>query len=217
MNLRSVWIVLFMGLLLGACEPVKHFDLDKPFEINYKQTLSNRANNLKITFEGVTSDSRCPMELHCIWAGNAEVKFTIAKGFKRETFVLNTGQEPFVQKVFGYYIDIEDLMPPASTTNPPQAQDYVATLTISESGNDDGSDDGCRDNSDCTTSENGMNLYCRKPNGLCTNTGQCATRPEICTMDWNPVCGCDGKTYGNECSAAGNGVNVAYKGECNVN
>jgi hypothetical protein len=38
--------------------------------------------------------------------------------------------------------------------------------------------------------------------------------PRMCTMDWNPVCGCDGKTYSNACSANAAGVSVFTAGEC---
>lgn len=50
--------------------------------------------------------------------------------------------------------------------------------------------------------------------GAADMSGTCAKIPEVCTQQFDPVCGCNDKTYGNACAAAQAGVSIASKGAC---
>jgi len=50
--------------------------------------------------------------------------------------------------------------------------------------------------------------------GAADQTGTCQPRPEFCTEQYDPVCGCDDQTYPNACYAAKAGVSVAQAGQC---
>jgi hypothetical protein len=60
-------------------------------------------------------------------------------------------------------------------------------------------------------------LFCQMRPGRCgiaDDSGKCAKVPEVCTKNIKYVCGCDGKTYGNDCERRMAKVSKKHNGKC---
>jgi hypothetical protein len=77
------------------------------------------------------------------------------------------------------------------------------------------SNQACDEIGDCAESQ-----YCNFPPesrcGVADGSGVCTKIPAgmACDAVYAPVCGCDGKTYGNSCAATVAGASIAAEGEC---
>ncbi len=60
--------------------------------------------------------------------------------------------------------------------------------------------------------------FCKFPESICSDavddTGLCTPVPTGCFDVWEPVCGCNGRTYGNECKADAARVSILHQGPC---
>jgi hypothetical protein len=60
-------------------------------------------------------------------------------------------------------------------------------------------------------------LFCQFRPGTCgrfDQFGVCTRVPRFCPKIFKPVCGCDGKTYPNDCVRETAGVSKAHNGRC---
>jgi hypothetical protein len=63
----------------------------------------------------------------------------------------------------------------------------------------------------------GSGLWCDWPAGKCGAAdvqGKCVEIPAVCSQPIKSVCGCDKKTYGNDCERVRAGVQKDHDGAC---
>lgn len=89
------------------------------------------SGRLFIKFISVVEDSRCPINARCVWAGNAKIKISVAKGkMAPKTFELNSLTKPTSIKIYGYEIEFVDLSPQPGENVKMVAFPKTATLAV---------------------------------------------------------------------------------------
>ena len=109
-------------------------DIRAPAEVTLAigQSIRLQDPDLRILFEAVPEDSRCPTDVVCVWAGDARMAFQASGGADRR-FSLHLPTEqvgPASMDIGGYRIEVTQLSPEPGTfkTNAPER--YRVTLVI---------------------------------------------------------------------------------------
>jgi hypothetical protein len=88
-------------------------------------------DGLKVTFDGVREDSRCPIDALCVWAGDATVAVRLSQPpatlAERALHTQAGGSEA---QYLDYLIKLVALAPYPRSDRQIRPADYVATLTV---------------------------------------------------------------------------------------
>lgn len=124
--------VLLLGAVCG-CAPavVKEAQLDQPFTLFVRQKA--QLGDLQIRFVGVSEDSRCPIDVSCLWAGNAKIVLGVSlKDSPEETILtLNSTLDPREALFAGYRIRFVSLKPERFSERTINPAEYRVTLIVS--------------------------------------------------------------------------------------
>ena len=94
------WHCLFSGA--GFAQESAHPSLGEEFELAVHQTAQITAEKISVTFQEVLEDSRCPVDVTCIWAGLAEVSLQVTVSGQERELSLSTSP-PENSAVFEHY------------------------------------------------------------------------------------------------------------------
>jgi hypothetical protein len=107
--------------------------LAREFKLQVGQRAAVEGEDFRIRFASVANDSRCPADVNCVWAGNAEVQIEAEAGGSRKALKLNThggDRFPKESRHKQYTVGLVALSPHPRTDRKTKATDYVATLVI---------------------------------------------------------------------------------------
>ena len=141
-NMKTFLIVLLIATLsLGSsCSKSGEKRLTEgTIELKLNETAEGNLNGdrVKLSFDAVVSDSRCPANAMCIWQGAATATFSFSKNNSNHRFNLSTiTMKPNYTKdtiIAGYKIEFINLLPyPGTFTPPAPASDIKTELKITK-------------------------------------------------------------------------------------
>jgi len=86
--------------------------------------------DLRLTFRSVEGDSRCAVDVVCVWAGDAEIALKIEQGGKAAIAALHTTLEPKKTEWNGYTISLVSVAPSRKAGTTVNPADYRAEIVV---------------------------------------------------------------------------------------
>ena len=109
-------------------QTVSQQEVGKAFSMKIGDAIA--LNDLRLTFQRVESDSRCPSDVVCVWAGDGEIALKIEQSGKAAVAALHTTLEPKKTEWNGYTIQLVSLAPALKSTAQIDPADYRAEILV---------------------------------------------------------------------------------------
>lgn len=106
-------------------------EVGEAFRLAPGQRVGVGDDGLIVGFRGVRQDSRCPVDVDCVWSGDAAVALTVAVGrASPRTITLHTDEEPGATRIGRLVLRLVDLAPDPVSTARIDPGAYVVTLVV---------------------------------------------------------------------------------------
>lgn len=124
-------LALTAVLALTACDraTTPSVPIDQQFTMAPGDTVEVADTSLRVRFDGVVNDSRCPIDAICIQGGDAEVRLTASNDGAPRMLTLHTGSMAPVT-FDGFTFRLVELTPYPFSSQPFPPSDYRATLRV---------------------------------------------------------------------------------------
>lgn len=132
---RPQWLagVLVLFLFLVSCTTTSgqvKAGLGKQFPLAIGQTVVISGENLKIKFLDVTGDSRCPIGVTCIWAGEVSAVIQLGDDSSANLTIVEPGHGGQSNQTYSNYLFSFHVEPYPEAGKPIAQEDYRLLLTV---------------------------------------------------------------------------------------
>jgi hypothetical protein len=147
--MKNIWLILVF-FVAASCEKSlfetsdtynnPDTNLNQPFQLKVGESIKLLPDNLKVGFDTVLSDSRCPTSVVCFWEGEADINIWLLKN-RTDTIhsilkirgyigLQDSIRHKYIDTV-GYRITLMQLDPYPHYPIPNDFSKYKATLNVS--------------------------------------------------------------------------------------
>lgn len=127
--MRSFIFAIAFTLILGGLTFASAHRTET-VRIRVDQQKNVARGRINVRFVKMVEDSRCPRDVQCIQAGNAQIRIRVSRGRRADILTLNTDTRDRIAEFEGYEFKLVRLTPEPRSNIRINRNAYVATIEI---------------------------------------------------------------------------------------